>query len=501
MNLLEVKRLQKSFGETQALQDCSFTCGVGEILGVVGENGSGKSTLVKILSGILEPDAGELLIRDTSVRFRSIMNARQAGIVSVPQEILVVPALSVLENVYLGRGGMFSGPPRVDFRTKAQELFATLSVEPAPLNAILEELPLAKQQLVVIVRALVEDPDLVILDESTSALDVSDRDRLFAYLRQRRERGKSAIFISHRIDELQGLVDRMTIIRNGVSVKSISSEEATVDTILRLMSGEERLQAAADGNAETEHWRFVRDEMATPTLVAESLVVRAGDSPINVSLYQGEIVGLAGLEGHGQERFLQVLAGIERPTSGQVVKTDGRRKVAIRSFQQANRLRVAYVPRDRKTEGLFLKLPIIDNFAMPLYSGLIHRRSIVRRLKDFQQRLSMRFGNENQLVGSLSGGNQQKVVLGRWLATDPQVFLLNDPTRGVDIPTKRDLYRLLRGLAQSNVSIVLLSTDLEELIELCDRVLVFRDGQIFSEVNRSDVTRDRLIASMFGKAV
>lgn len=500
MNLLEAKNLQKSFGETRALRDCSFTCGVGEILGVVGENGSGKSTLVKILSGILEPDAGELLVRGKPVRLRSIMNAWQAGIVSVPQEILVVPALSVLENVYLGRGRMFSGPPRADFKAKAQELFQLLSEEPTSLNAILEEMPLAKQQLVVIVRALVSDPDLVILDESTSALDVSDRDRLFGYLRERRAKGKSALFISHRIDELQGLADRMTIIRNGESVKSIASEDATVDTILRLMSGEERLQAATQVSAEAES-RFVRDDQAVPTLVAESLVMQAGDAPIDLSLFHGEIVGLAGLEGHGQERFLQALAGLEHPESGQVVKVDGSQRIAIRSFQQANRLRVAYVPRDRKTEGLFLKLPILDNFAMPLYTGIIGRRKMLRRLKESQQQLSMRFGNENQLVGSLSGGNQQKVVLGRWLATDPHVFLLNDPTRGVDIPTKRDLYRLFRGLVQSKVSIVLLSTDIEELIELCDRVLVFRDGQLFSELDRRQVTRERLIAAMFGKAV
>ncbi len=500
MNLLEVNGLQKSFGETRALRDCSFTCGEGEILGVVGENGSGKSTLVKILSGILEPDAGELLVRGKPVRLRSIMNAWQAGIVSVPQEILVVPALSVLENVYLGRGRLFSGPPRAEFRAKAQELFQLLSEEPAPLSAILEEMPLAKQQLVVIVRALVNDPDLVILDESTSALDVSDRDRLFAYLRERRAKGKSAIFISHRIDELQGLADRMTIIRNGESVKSISSQEATVDTILRLMSGEERMQAAHESSSDDEA-RFVRDDAAVPTLVAESLVMRAGDAPIDVSFFHGEIVGLAGLEGHGQEKFLQALAGIERPESGQVVKVDGPQRIAIRSFRQAHRLRVAYVPRDRKTEGLFLKLPIMDNFAMPLYPGVIRRRRTLRLLQEFQQRLSMRFGNENQLVGSLSGGNQQKVVLGRWLATDPQVFLLNDPTRGVDIPTKRDLYRLFHGLAKAQVSIVLLSTDVEELIELCDRVLVFRDGQVFSELERSQVTREGLIAAMFGKAV
>lgn len=500
MNLLEVEGLQKSFGETQALANCSFACTMGEIHGVVGENGSGKSTLVKILSGILAPDSGQVLVRGVPVHLKSIVDARLNGIVSVPQEILVVSALSVLENVYLGRGRVFSGPPRRDFVELARRLFQELSEQPVDLAAPLEELPLSKQQLVVIVRALAWDPDLVILDESTSALDVSDRDRLFEFLRNRRSSGKSVIFISHRIDELQGLADRMTVIRNGQSVQTLLSEEATVDSIVRLMSGTERVAAAAD--VEDDQWRLVRDDTLRPVLLADSLVLNTGDRPVDLTLFRGEIIGLAGLEGHGQERFLETLAGIRNPVSGQVKSVgDHDQESIIRALTDAFRKGVVYVPRDRKTEGLFLKLSILDNFAMPMYPGLIRRGEMVRTLREFKQKLSMRFGNEEQEVRSLSGGNQQKVVLGRWLATNPKVLLLNDPTRGVDIPTKHDLYRLFREQAHHGVSLVLLSTDLQELIELCDRVLVFRDGEVFSELDRADLDRERLISAMFGKAV
>ncbi len=499
MNLLDVKDLNKSFGETQALAGCSFTCSAGEIHGIVGENGSGKSTLVKILSGILQPDSGHLLVRDAPAHLTTITQARRLGIVSVPQEILVVPALSVLENVYLGRGGLFSGPPKAEFLETAKQLFSELSETPVNLTATVEDLPLSKQQLVVIVRALVSEPDMLILDESTSALDVSDRDRLFEFLRARRNAGKSAIFISHRIDELQGLADVLTIIRNGKSVKTLNAQEASVDVVVRLMSGTERVDSARD--AAVEPWRFLRDADAQLVLRAENVVFAANTPPINLELYKGEIVGLAGLEGHGQERFLQTLAGLSQVVSGHVAKVTGNGEVLIRNLQEAYKEHVSYVPRDRKTEGLFLKLPIIDNFAMPLYSGLIRRGEMTKLLQGFKEKLSMRFDNEHQEVRSLSGGNQQKVVLSRWLATRPEVLLLNDPTRGVDIPTKHDLYRLFRDQAQSNVAIVLLSTDLQELIELCDRVLVFRDGQLFSELDRQVLERERLMSAMFGKAV
>jgi ABC-type sugar transport system ATPase subunit len=362
-----------------------------------------------------------------------------------------------------------------------------------------EQLPLAKQQLVAIVRALVSKPDLVILDESTSALDVADRNQLFEYLRERREQGQSVIFISHRIDELQGLVDVLTVIRDGKSVETLNGQAASVNEVLHLMSGSERSDAAA--KRVDEPTTTARVTLGSAILRTENMVVTSSQEPINFELHESEIVGLAGLEGHGQESFLEALAGIVRPSAGYVVAIEANEATQLSSLRQAYAQHVVYVPRDRKTEGLFLKLSILDNFALPLYSGVVRRGEMRRLLNEFTQKLSIRFDNASQEVRSLSGGNQQKVVLSRWLATRPRVLLLNDPTRGVDIPTKRDLYRIFVEQAHVGVGVVLLSTDLEELIELCDRVMVFREGRVFSELHRQQLTREHLIAAMFGKAV
>jgi ABC-type sugar transport system ATPase subunit len=410
-----------------------------------------------------------------------------------------VPALSVLENIFLGRGGFFSGPPGVEFRDKAHQLLLTLSADPIDLNTSLEELPLSKQQIVVIVRALMLNPNIVILDEATSALDVSDRDRLFEHLRERRSRGQSVIYISHRIDEIQGLADRLTVIRNGVSIQTLNPKETSVSEILRQMSGENR--ASMSGEVMKDSWKG--KENASIVLRTTKLKFNANSRPIDFQAYEGEIVGLAGLEGHGQEIFLRALAGLRASSlRGEVAAIDRQRnEVSIHSLKQAYRQEISYVPRDRKTEGLFLKLSIKDNFAMPTYSRIVKQRKVTQALKLFKDKLSIIYENDSQLVGSLSGGNQQKVVLARWIYTNPRVLLLNDPTRGVDIPTKRDLYRLFHELVGNNMTIVLLSTDLEELVELCDRVVVFRDGGIFSELQGEGIQRDRIIAAMFGEAI
>ncbi|MHB1628924.1 MAG: sugar ABC transporter ATP-binding protein [Bacilli bacterium] len=498
MITLEAKHLRKSFGETRALSNCSFECSEGEIHAIIGENGSGKSTLVKVLSGIIRPDDGELRFRGQKVDFKSISGARRVGIVSVPQEILVVPALSVLENVYLGQGRFFSGSAKAEFKERVNRLFSLLSSEPTNLKVPVEELPLSKQQMIVIVRALVLDPPVIILDESTSALDVSDRDRLFSFLMKRREQGKSVVYISHRIDEIQDLADRLTIIRNGESIETLEAKGTPVSTILRLMSGEERANAA-----ENAPKRAVREQNSAVILRAVNVSLSSSAPAVNFSVSEGEIVGLAGLEGQGQENFLTMLGG-HNPSrlQGQVVTTTHEKQdVPVASLRQAFEQGIVYIPRDRKTEGLFLKLPIKDNFALPTYKKVIDQRKISSTLRLFKDQLSMVYDRDSQSVGSLSGGNQQKVVLARWLNAHPRILLLNDPTRGVDIPTKRDLYRLFRELAQNGVAIVLLSTDLEELIELCDRVAVFREGNIFSDLVGQAIQRDRLIAGMFGEAI
>ncbi len=494
--LLQARNLRKSFGETVALSNCSFACAPGEIHAIVGENGCGKSTLVKILTGILTPDQGELLLRDRPVKFQTPGAARSHGVVSIPQEILVVPALSVLDNIVLGQGRFFGGPPGAAQRRAATDVLSLISSQPIPLDVPVETLPLSQQQIVVIARALVLDPDVVILDESTSALDVADRDRLFAVLRERRERQKSAIYISHRFDEILGLADRLTVIRGGLTIGTLTSAEATIGQVLEMMSGESLVERQP-------RWARGTSTAGVDTVLqATDVALGPGKAAINFSLQQGEIVGLAGLEGHGQEAFLEALAGLRGSwVGGSIVRTgDVRAASPIRSLRAAAQAGIAYVPRDRKTEGLFLKLDIQDNFSLPTLPLIANKRRIERDLRDYCDRLSISCRSFRQPVSSLSGGNQQKVIIARALAGQPQILMLNDPSRGVDIPTKRDLYDLFLDLVTRGISIVLLSTDLEELVQLCDRVMVFREREVFRELQGSTITRERLIAAMFGES-
>lgn len=498
MMMIQAKNLKKSFGETRALSDCSFSCEKGEIHAIIGENGCGKSTLVKILSGILTPDQGELIVNGTKVRFTGPKAARKFGVVSIPQEILVVPALSVLDNTVLGLGRFFSGPPKQELVERVRHLLGRLSSDPFNLDQPVEELPLSKQQIVVIARGLLLEPEVVILDESTSALDVADRDLLFDFLRERAKAGKSAIYISHRFDEILSLADRLTVIRSGLTIDSLDAKDVQISHILDLMSGGNH-----SNSSDTEEHKLQVSNEVPIVLEARGLVMKPNNRPINFQLRKGEIVGLAGLEGHGQEAFLEILAGVKNSYISGTVKaaTKSDAPIDIISLQSAFQAGLAYVPRDRKTQGLFLKLNIRDNFAMPTYSPVISNKSVDKSLDEFKRQLSIVFNNKSRLVGSLSGGNQQKVILARWLSSKPNILLLNDPTRGVDIPTKQDLYRLFDDLAAAGLSIILLSTDLEELIKMSNRVLVFREGEVFETLTENHLRRESLIAGMFGEVV
>ncbi|QYR21797.1 ATP-binding cassette domain-containing protein [Paenibacillus sp. sptzw28] len=363
--MIQASHLKKSFGETRALTDCSFACEKGEIHAIIGENGCGKSTLVKILSGILMPDQGELRVNGNKVRFGGPAAARKCGVVSIPQEILVVPALSVLDNAVLGMGRFFSGPPRPELIDRVRRLLNRLSSDPINLDLPVEELPLSKQQIIVIARGLLLDPEVVILDESTSALDVADRDLLFDLLRERAKAGKSAIYISHRFDEILSLADRLTVIRSGRTIDSLDAGNVRISHILGLMSGGTHTELTAADKPKIE----VSGE-GTVVLETSGLVIKPDHRPIDFQLRRGEIVGLAGLEGHGQETFLEILAGVSHAVSGSVQASAlDETPEQIRSLESAFRAGIAYVPRDRKTQGLFLKL----NIPITLRCQLIRR--------------------------------------------------------------------------------------------------------------------------------
>lgn len=498
--LVRVTALAKAFGPTQALRDCSFELRAGEVHALVGENGSGKSTLVKILSGVHSPDAGSIELGGEETRQLPTPRAAQRnGIVTVFQEILVTEVRSVLENLWLGVDGMLrtrvSGEEK---RARATEALRDLLSEPLPLDTPVEELSLSDRQACCIARALLRRPRILILDEATSALDVSTRDRLFEIISSLRDQGVGVVFITHRLDEIREIGDRLTVMRSGDTVANLERGEWSPAQLVRLMTGAEQLAAKA------------REDAAPPSARRGEVVLRArglrllpNRDPVEVEVRAGELVGVAGLEGHGQTRFLEALWG-EGRRDGEVVRVDGGREIPLASPSEAAANDVVYVPRERGLESLFGWMSIRENFGMPTLArdrsaGFLRLSSTRRRLDEYVKRLGIVLSKHDDVITTLSGGNQQKVVVARWLAAGPRVLLLNDPTRGIDIGAKRDLYELLNRLASQGIAVVMLSTETDEHVELMDRVLVFREHALFREIERESLSRESLVASFFGK--
>lgn len=496
--VLRVGGLAKSFGATEALRDCSMELRRGEVLAIMGENASGKSTLVKILSGVHRPDSGTLEVMGQSLpHLTSPRVAQSIGIATVFQEILIVAQQTVLTNIWLGRDGLLRRRLPVQVRRDRGHATLTRMLDDPRLDAVAGRLALSDRQAVCITRALVREPRILILDEATSALDVATRDRLFEVMRELRAAGTSILFISHRMDEVEEIADRVTVMRSGQTVATLAREEATTRRLVALMTGVE------------EAGQEIRPAVAARTRVRDKVLVRTrgvclheGSKPIDIEVRAGELVGVAGLEGHGQDTFLRVLAGVS-PPAGDVECMTGPEPLALSSPAEARASGIAYVPRDRREESIFETRSILENFQVTTLEadrrrGLLRRAATDLRFDGYAQMLNIRTGHRSNPITSLSGGTQQKVVIARWLATNPRILLLNDPTRGVDMATKGDIYRVLRDAAADGVAVVMLSTEVLELIELMDRVLVFREGEVFTELSREQLSRPRLIAAYFG---
>ncbi len=497
--LIQIEGLTKSFGPTRALRGASSQLHAGEVHALVGENGSGKSTLVKILSGVHIADAGTLTLSGVSVPFPVLPHtAHRYGIATVFQEVLVAEARSVLDNVWLGTDSLVKQHlPVREKRKRASRALEDLLGRKLDLDCVVEELPLSDRQACSIVRALLRKPRVLILDEATSALDIAVRDRLFDQIRQLSADGVGVVYISHRMDELDQIADRATVMRSGETVAMLTRGEWDANELVRLMTGSTSLTERARGTVDA-----VRGELGSPVLSASGMRLRRGAASFDVSLRRGELVGIAGLEGHGQAEFLDALRGV-RAVEGAVISHSGDRDVAIGSTTEAAKEGIAYVPRERR-QALFAWMSIRENFAMPTLRqdvrlGWWSTGSSRRRFHDHATRAKIVFGSADDRITTLSGGNQQKVVVARWLAAHPRVLVLNDPTRGIDIAAKRDLYRLLGELATEGLAVVMLSTELDEHVELMDRVLVFREHELQAEIPQDALSRQALIAAFFDR--
>jgi ribose transport system ATP-binding protein len=495
---VELSSVRKTFGPTVALAGCSLTAYAGEVHAIVGGNGSGKSTLAKVISGVLIPDSGQVSIKGKSAT--SPVEARALGIANVFQEVLVADECSVLDNLYLGADGLFSSDFSRDQRaTTAEALLRDLLGFDLDLDVAVGELPLSLKQWITIARALLSDPEVLILDESSAALDFDSTERLFRKMRQLKSSGACILIVSHRIAELVRIADRATVLRDGVDVGCLERNEITEARIFSLIAGAEREKPTGEPTIPTR-------QSMTPLLRAELARVWSDSSPVNFQLYPGEVVGVTGLDGQGQADFVRCLAGVRPLFDGRITLFRDKRFQPIDDLRSARDNHVSYVSGDRKKEGTFANLSIFENLVLPIYReyrtggflNLVNRAKLTPIFEWESSKLAVKMGSGDDAITSLSGGNQQKVLIARAFAEGPAVLVLNDPARGIDVGAKLDLYANLRTFAARGASVVFLSSEIEEFLNLCTRVIVFRSGAISREFE-PPYDGHALLNAMFGR--
>jgi ribose transport system ATP-binding protein len=489
--IVEYRGVSKFYAGIRALEGVDFSCFSGSTHGILGENGAGKSTLIKIMSGVVRPDAGVILLDGKPVSLASPSAANDAGIVCMFQELSLVPDLSVADNISISkppkRFGLINHRAQV---SRAEELLSRVRCEDVDPRAMVRDLSLSRRQMVEIAKALGRNPKVLILDEATSALTAKDVQTVYDLLGKLKEDGVCSLFISHRMHEVEALCDTLSVFRNGRHIETFAKGTKDDRDIVRLMIGRD-VEAKFPPKPETAKGEQV--------LSIKGLSWENRLKGIDLTLARGEILGLGGLDGQGQKELLLALFGVLRGVSGEVKIGQG--GLPSGPYQaKTGKTRIALVPEDRKTEGLMLTMPIADNLVAasferisngPMIDGDKARQAV----EDGIAKLQIKIGSPSDAVNTLSGGNQQKVVLAKWLMIDPDVILLNDPTRGIDVGTKQEIFRLMRELAATGKAILFYSSDYAELIGCADRVSVFYDGRVVRELSGRDITEENIVSA------
>lgn len=494
-DLLTMEGINKSFSGVKVLEDVQFSLRQGEVHALMGENGAGKSTLMKILSGIYSKDAGSIQIHGTESVASSPKTAQALGVAIIHQELNMIPDLSILENMFLGREFKWGRTGFVNWpkmRSEAKNYLQQLGMDLNPDRRV-GELSVGQQQMVEIAKALSMHAKILVLDEPTAALTKREIEKLFQLIATLKTQGVGMIYISHRMEEIFQISDRITVLRDGRYIGTRDTNVTTMDELVQMMVGREI----------KERFPKVETEIGEERLRVEALSQEGKLYDINLSVRAGEILGISGLMGAGRSELVKALFGVGK-YQGKIFLNG--QPVTIKNPTDAIRVGMALITEDRKGEGLVPDLSVRENLALPNLRSLSRFGFISHRMEqdfvdDSIQKLKVKVHHSGQWVSSLSGGNQQKVVIGKWLATQPKVLILDEPTRGVDIGAKREIYDLMNQLVQKGVAIVMISSELPEVLGMSDRVLVMHEGRITGEFSRENATQETImIAATGGKS-
>lgn len=485
--IVELNHIQKSFPGVKALDDVSFRLNAGEVLALLGENGAGKSTLMKILSGVYTKDSGDITIFGKTYEHITPKLAQELGIVIIHQELQMCSHLTVAENIFLGRektkNGILSNR---EMNEKAKEILEWLKIDLNP-KTVVSNLPVSKQQMVEIAKALSMNAKILIMDEPTSALTSKEIDELFLIIKQLKKQGCGIVYISHRLEELEHIVDRVTIMRDGKYITSMNFHETTMEEMIAHMVGREI----------KEKFPKVKTERGNKILEVKNVSAGSLVKDISFDVYEGETLGIAGLMGAGRTELTRVIFGIDPMDSGTLI-LDGK-ELSIRCPMDAISAGIVLAPEDRKKDGLCVGLSIKDNVALPNMDMLCNSLGVVNKKKEREmtkqaiQNLKIKTASDEVNAGTLSGGNQQKVVIGKWLARQSRIVIFDEPTRGIDVAAKVEIYHLINELKKSGIGVIVISSEMPEILGVSDRILVMCDGRLTGEMQAEEATQDKIL--------
>lgn len=498
--ILEMKNITKEFPGVKALDTVNLKVVEGEIHAICGENGAGKSTLMKVLSGVYPHGTyeGDILFKDQVCEFKDIKQSENLGIVIIHQELALIPELSIAENIFLGNEQAKKGIINWNETTsKARELLAKVGLKETP-NTLIKDIGVGKQQLVEIAKALSKNVKLLILDEPTAALNENDSENLLDLLMELRSQGMSSIIISHKLNEIKKVANSVTIIRDGQSIETLDTADITEDRIIKGMVGRSLTNRYPDHQPKIGDTFFeVKNWSTYHPVQSDRQVVK----DVNLTIRRGEIVGIAGLMGAGRTELAMSMFGKSygKKTTGEMIKEG--KKLDLSNVTQAIEAGIAYVSEDRKEYGLILMDDIKQNITLANLKKITNKTVLNENeehvvAEEYRKKMNIKTPSVKQIVGNLSGGNQQKVVLSKWMFSEPDLLILDEPTRGIDVGAKYEIYTIMNQLADQGKGILVISSELPEIIGMCDRVYVMNEGRITGEVNRSEATQETLMKYM-----